>query len=82
MAEKKQEIFIDILTQYLSNWWSTIGMLKTDINSLPKQFKNTKELINILENLLDAYAVAIANTESLLEENFDINFDDKIEKNR
>lgn len=73
MTEKKQKIFIDdILTQYLSSWWATLGNLKEDINSLPKQFKNTKAFINILESLQDAYIVAIANTEALLEDDLDI----------
>lgn len=80
MAEKKQKIFIDILTQYLSSWWSTLGNLKQDIDYLPKQFKDTTVFTSILESLLDAYTVAIANTESLIEENFDIDATEQTEK--
>lgn len=80
MAEKKQKIFINILTRYLSDWWSTLGALKEEIDLLPKQFKNTKAFVSILGSLLDAYTVAIANTEALLEENLDIDFTGQTEK--
>lgn len=66
--EAKKEILpIDFITSFISRGWNEIGSLKTDINSIKQVFKNTTKVEEILQNLLDAYLIAIGQMELQLD---------------
>lgn len=64
MKESKQEkLPIDFITQFISKGWDEIGTLKASIDGIKQTFSGTKDVEKILQELVDAYLIAIGQLE-------------------
>lgn len=67
LTEQKEEMPISFLTTFVSDGWSEVGNLKEEIVGIKSTFKNSSKVIDILQDLLDAYLVAIGQAELYLQ---------------
>ena len=67
IKESKQEkLPIDFITQFVSNGWEEVGNLKASIEGIKHEFSNTAGVVDILQNLIDSYLIAIGQMEMYL----------------
>ena len=68
LKEAKKEILpVDFVAGFISKSWDEVANLKTNISGLKQAFSGTKEIEKILEDLLDAYLIAIGQLQQSLE---------------
>ena len=68
LKEAKKEILpVDFIASFISKSWDEVANLKANISGLKQAFTGTKEIENILEDLLDAYLIAIGQLQQNLE---------------
>ncbi len=68
LKEAKKEILpVDFVAGFISKSWEEVANLKTNISGLKQAFSGTKEIEKILEDLLDAYLIAIGQLQQSLE---------------
>lgn len=95
LKEAKENLPIAFLTDFISKGWEEVGYLKADIEAIKETYKGTKNIEELIQNLIDAYLVCIGQLEAhlqdknyieypeesgLLKEDFDIKVkDDSIE---
>lgn len=95
LKEAKENLPIAFLTDFISKGWEEVGYLKADIEAIKETYKGTKNIEELIQNLIDAYLVCIGQVEAhlqdknyieypeesgLLKEDFDIKVkDDSIE---
>lgn len=66
--EKKEKLPVEFIADYISKSWEEVGNLKSTIYSIKQSFTGTKDIANILEELLDAYLITIGQLQELIEE--------------
>ena len=68
LKEAKKEILpIDFIAGFISKSWDEVANLKANISGLKQAFTGTEEIENILDDLLDAYLIAIGQLQQNLE---------------
>lgn len=67
LNEKKDDLPVEILTNYVSHCWEEVGILKTSIENFKKEFAGTTEFISVLQDLLDAYLICVGRLEKKLD---------------
>lgn len=68
LKEAKKEILpVDFIASFISKSWDEVANLKANISGLKQTFTGTKEIESILEDLLDAYLIAIGQLQQNLE---------------
>lgn len=79
LNESKDNLPITILTDLAAQSWSQVGMLNDQIKAYKGQFNGAKKVVDILQDLADAYLVAAGQVESLLasKDYLDFSDDDK-----
>lgn len=64
LKENKEKLPISFLTDFISKSWEEVGYLKADIEAIKQSFKGTKDIEDLIQNLIDAYLVCIGQLES------------------
>lgn len=64
---KKDVLPIEFIAGYISRSWEEVATLKDTISNIKNSFTSTKDVENVLEELLDAYLIAIGQLQHLLE---------------
>lgn len=67
LNEKKDNLPVAVLTDYVSRCWEEIGILKASIENFKKEFTETTDFINVLQDLLDAYLICVGRLEKKLD---------------
>lgn len=67
LKESKESLPITFLTNFISESWSKVGELKDQKTALKDNFKGTKKVEDLLQDLIDAYLVCIGQLEQHLE---------------
>lgn len=68
LKEAKKELLpVDFVANFISQSWDEVANLKANISGLKQSFTGTKEIEKILEDLLDAYLIAIGQLQHSLE---------------
>lgn len=70
LKEKKEALPVEFITSFVSKSWEEVGLLKTSIDQLQKEFKVAKRVTDQLQELSDAYLMVIGKLESLLEDKY------------
>lgn len=68
LKENKEKLPIDFLTQFVSNGWNEVGNLKASIEAIKATFKDTTKVEGILNELVDAYLIAIGQAELYMQD--------------
>ena len=68
LKESKEELPISFLTAFVSKGWEEVGILKEEIKAIKEEFKGTKKVEELLQDLIDAYLVCIGQTELLMKD--------------
>lgn len=66
LKESKENLPITFLTNFVSEGWSKVGELKDQKEALSAEFKGTKKIEELLQDLIDAYLVCIGQIEQHL----------------
>ena len=64
LKENKEKLPISFLTDFISKSWEEVGYLKADIEAIKQSFKGTKDIEELIQNLIDAYLVCIGQLEA------------------
>lgn len=64
LKENKEKLPISFLTDFISKSWEEVGYLKADIEAIKQSFKGTKDIEDLIQNLIDAYLVCIGQLEA------------------
>lgn len=64
LKENKEKLPISFLTDFISKSWEEVGYLKADIEAIKQNFKGTKDIEELIQNLIDAYLVCIGQLEA------------------
>lgn len=68
LKEAKKELLpVEFVANFISQSWDEVANLKANISGLKQSFTGTKEIEKILEDLLDAYLIAIGQLQQSLE---------------
>lgn len=68
LKEAKKELLpVEFVANFISQSWDEVANLKASISGLKQSFTGTKEIEKILEDLLDAYLIAIGQLQQSLE---------------
>lgn len=65
---KKEKLPVSFLTNFISKGWERVGDFKEEITAVEQSFSSTQAVTKVLQDLVDAYLVAIGQMEGLLEE--------------
>ena len=68
LKEAKEKLPISFITDFISNGWDEVGILKADIEAIESEFSSTKEISKLIQDLIDAYLVCIGQMEAHLHE--------------
>ena len=64
MAEKDKETLpLDFIAAFVSKGWEEVGNLKAQIEGIKQTFSGTQKVSKILQDLIDAYLIAIGQME-------------------
>lgn len=66
LKESKENLPLTVLTELAAQSWAQVGAINDQIKVYKDQFSGTKKVIDILQNLADAYLIAAGQVESLL----------------
>jgi hypothetical protein len=64
---KKEDMPITFLTDLVRESWESISHLQGDIEAIDQYFKNTGDLKDILQDLVDAYLICVGRLEGHLQ---------------
>ena len=64
IKENKENLPISFLTDFISKGWEEVGYLKADIEAIREIYKGTKNIEELIQNLIDAYLVCIGQLEA------------------
>jgi hypothetical protein len=64
---KKEDMPITFLTDLVRKGWEDISYLQGDIEAIDQYFKNTGDLKEILQDLVDAYLICVGRLENHLQ---------------
>lgn len=67
LKESREQLPIDFITSFVSKSWEEVGNIKASINGINGNFKDTKKVEEILQNLVDAYLITIGQLEMQLD---------------
>ena len=81
LKETKERIPETFLANFISNGWSTIGLLKDDIKAIHTSFSGTKKIEEILNDLADAYTIAVARMTKIMNTKDYLDFDEEALEN-
>lgn len=81
LNETKEKIPAEFITSFISKGWEEIGALKAEIASIGKEFTGTKAIEETLQDLLDAYLVAVGRFQGYLENKNMVVLPDDMTKN-
>lgn len=65
---KKESIPASFITDFISNGWNTVGYLQAGIEGVKQEFKGTTEIVDTMQDLVDAYLICIGKLEGFLKE--------------
>lgn len=68
LKEAKENLPIAFLTDFISKGWEEVGYLKADIEAIKETYKGTKNIEELIQNLIDAYLVCIGQLEAHLQD--------------
>lgn len=68
LKESKEKLPIDFITQFISKGWEEVGNIKASIDAIKQSFTNTKEVAEVLQELSDAYLIAIGQLQGILQD--------------
>lgn len=68
LKEAKEKLPIDFITQYISKGWEEVGTIKASIDAIKQNFTDTKDVSEILQDLSDAYLIAIGQLQGILQD--------------
>jgi len=77
--ESKEKLPVDFMTQFVSKGWEEIGNLKASRDAIKKEFKDTKNVEKIIQDLEDAYLVAVGQMELFLNDKNYVDIPEKSE---
>lgn len=64
MADKnKEQLPLDFITTFVSRGWEEVGNLKAQIEGIKRTFSGTQKVSKILQDLIDAYLIALGQME-------------------
>lgn len=66
LQESLEEYPDSFITTFISDGWDKVSLLKGQIEGIKEEFKDVDEVIEILQDLTDAYLVSIGRFEALL----------------
>lgn len=66
LKEAKENLPVTFLTAFVSDGWEKVGILKEQIEAIKREFKGTKKVEGLLQDLIDAYLVCIGQMEQHL----------------
>lgn len=81
IKESKEKLPIDFITQFISNGWNEVGNLKASVDAIKKEFSNTKDIEAILQDLSDAYLIAIGQLQKYLQKKEYIDVPNEVKEN-
>lgn len=64
---QENNVPIELITGYISKGWDEVGSLKAVIDGVKQDFKNSENIVKILQDLSDAYLVCIGQLEDYLD---------------
>jgi len=66
LKESKEKLPVSFITDRVSQAWDKVGILKEEIKTIKAEFKDTKEVEDCVQELIDAHLIFIGKMESLL----------------
>lgn len=75
LKETKERVPETFIANFISNGWSTIGLLKDDIKAIHASFSGTKKVEEILNDLVNEYTIAVARMTKIMEDKDYLDFD-------
>lgn len=66
LKESKEALPITYITTFVSKGWDKVGELKEEIKAITETFKDTTEVVECVNDLIDTYLICIGKMESLL----------------
>lgn len=80
LRESKEDLPISFLTSRVSAGWENIGNIKADIEAIHREFKGTKKVEEILQDLMDAEIIAVGRLQALMEDQSYLDYSDDMKK--
>lgn len=78
LKETKERVPETFIANFISNGWSTIGLLKDDIKAIHASFSGTKKVEEILNDLVNEYTIAVARMTKIMEDKDYLDFDAEV----
>ena len=66
LNEKKQKLPEIFLSTYISDAWDRIATLKADIDGIKAEYSDTKDVEEVLNDLIDTYLILVGTFENKL----------------
>lgn len=76
LKEAKDKLPTTFIANFISTGWSTIGLLKDDKEAISKTFSGTKQAEEIIQDLIDAYTIAVARMTNIMNNKDYLDFDE------
>ena len=81
LKESKEKLPIDFITQFISKGWEEVGNLKASIDAIKQTFSDVKDIADILQDLSDAYLIAIGQMQGILQDKNYVNVPEEAKDN-
>lgn len=63
---KKEDMPVSYMADFISRGWQTVGMLQTDVEQLGKTFNKASKTVEIIQDLIDAYLISLGQMQELI----------------
>jgi len=81
LKESKEKLPIDFITQFISKGWEEVGNLKASIDAIKQTFSDVKDIADILQDLSDAYLIAIGQMQGVLQDKKYVDVPEEVKDN-
>jgi len=68
IQESKEKLPITFITNFIETGWNIIGNLKADKDAISSSYSKTKEVNEIIQDVIDAYTVAVSRMTGVVQD--------------